>query len=278
MELTRKQIILIAAVSGAILLLTAAAVLISTAGEEAASAGPTASPTATASPCPTPEPTETPAPTVFRLPLVPQGDTPRPSADPVGTGVFAPQVLLPEGTAGPWVDAGERTRDILAVGLREGRAAALLLLRLSDDQLTVAALPGQAAALAGEGPKEQGQAAAERMAAATGRPWEAWMALDLRCLPAVLAVTGPLGERGGADLSAAGVLDLAAGALAYVRRVSLLKLPALRRAVGDGFAASLSTWELWRLFWTVRSGAAVRMQLVPGEGVASPSNFFPESS
>ena len=71
MELTRKQIILIAAVSGAILLLTVAAVLICTPGEEEALAEPTASPTLTASPLPTPEPTAAPSPTVLRLPLVP---------------------------------------------------------------------------------------------------------------------------------------------------------------------------------------------------------------
>ena len=102
MELTRKQIILIAAISGAILLLTVAAVLIFTPAEEEALATPTASPTVTASPAPTPEPTATPSPTAFRLPLVPQWDTPEPLQGPAGAGVFAPQ-----GTAGPWVDAGD---------------------------------------------------------------------------------------------------------------------------------------------------------------------------
>ena len=42
MELTKKQLILIAAISGAILLLTVAAILLSTAGDGEASVAPTA--------------------------------------------------------------------------------------------------------------------------------------------------------------------------------------------------------------------------------------------
>lgn len=118
MELTRKQIILIAAVSGAILLLTVAAVLIFTPGEEALAA-PTASPTATAVPTPTPSPTATPAPTEYRLPLVPQWEAPQPGSDPANAGVFAPQTVIPEGTAGPWLDAGDGyDEDDQSAGLR----------------------------------------------------------------------------------------------------------------------------------------------------------------
>ena len=89
MELTRKQIILIAAVSGLILLLTVGAVLILDAREEEALPEPTASPQATATPLPTPPPTPAPSPTDFRLPLVPRWDTPQPTLEPV-SGVFAP--------------------------------------------------------------------------------------------------------------------------------------------------------------------------------------------
>ena len=103
MELTRKQIILIASISGAILLLTLAAALIFTPGEEDALPEPTATPQETASPIPTPSPTPSPSPTAFRLPLVPQF-TPQPAEEP-GVGVFAPQDITPTGTAGPWVDA-----------------------------------------------------------------------------------------------------------------------------------------------------------------------------
>lgn len=89
MELTRKQIILIAVISGVILLLTVAAVLIFTPGEEEAAPEPTAIQSPTASPEPTPTSEPTPSPTVFRLPLVPRWDTPQPTLEPV-SGVFAP--------------------------------------------------------------------------------------------------------------------------------------------------------------------------------------------
>ena len=89
MELTRKQIILIAVISGVILLLTVAAVLIFTPGEEEAAPEPTAIQSLTASPEPTPTSEPTPSPTAFRLPLVPRWDTPQPTLEPV-SGVFAP--------------------------------------------------------------------------------------------------------------------------------------------------------------------------------------------
>ena len=89
MELTRKQIILISIISGLILLLTVAAILIFTPGEEDAAPEPTATPQPTATLVPTPSPTITPSPTAFRLPLVPQWDTPQPTMEPL-SGVFAP--------------------------------------------------------------------------------------------------------------------------------------------------------------------------------------------
>ena len=89
MELTRKQIILIAVISGVILLLTVVSVLIFTPGEEETAPEPTAIQSPTASPEPTPTSEPTPSPTAFRLPLVPRWDTPQPTLEPV-SGVFAP--------------------------------------------------------------------------------------------------------------------------------------------------------------------------------------------
>ena len=83
MELTKKQIILIAAISGAILLLTVAAILIFVPGDGETLPEPTVTPQATDSPVPTPSPALTPSPTAFRLPLVPQFETPQ-SPDPAG--------------------------------------------------------------------------------------------------------------------------------------------------------------------------------------------------
>ena len=81
MELTKKQIILIAAISGAILLLTVAAILIFVPGDGETLPEPTVTPQATDSPVPTPSPALTPSPTAFRLPLVPQWDTPQPTTE-----------------------------------------------------------------------------------------------------------------------------------------------------------------------------------------------------
>ena len=102
MELTKKQIILIAGISGAILLLTLAAVLLFTPGEEADPPAPTATVQDTATPAPTPTPS--PSPTAFRLPLVPQY-TPRAGSYDTDAGVFAPWSITPTGTAGPLVEA-----------------------------------------------------------------------------------------------------------------------------------------------------------------------------
>ena len=76
--------------------------------------------------------------------------------------------------------------------------------------------------------KAQGVQAASLAEAATGRRWEAWMALDLACLPAVLEITGPLGDFDPDASSVQDALSLAVGAAACIERVSLLKFPALK--------------------------------------------------
>jgi DNA repair protein RecO (recombination protein O) len=48
-----------------------------------------------------------------------------------------------------------------------------------------------------------------------------------------------------------------------VRRASLLKFPAIKRAVGNSFASNLATRDLWSLFWAVRNGVAVRELALP---------------
>ena len=100
MELTRKQIVLIAVISGAILLLTLAAVLIAASGAEEAVPEPASAPPNTASPEPTPTAEPTPSPTTFRLPLAPRWDTPQPAGEP-SAGVFAPYGAVPAETGGP---------------------------------------------------------------------------------------------------------------------------------------------------------------------------------
>ena len=275
MDLTKKQTILIAVVSGAILLLTVAAILLFPSGDGEAPAEPEPSPTQTLRPTMTPIPTATPAPTVFRLPLVPQSDTPRPTAEAAGTvSAFVPPPTAPPVTeppddgAGPYVAANdENTRDILAVGLQDGRAAALLLLRLAGDTLSITALPAKELQMDDEALSAvddlyaQGARAATLARSVTGSPCAAWMALDLGCLPDLMAATGPLDDKGGLTGEGIGgaeeALSLGVGAVIYLEKVPLLKLPALKRAVGDSFASSLSPRELWGLFWTIRKGVTV---------------------
>ena len=163
MQLSRKQVILISAVSGVILLLTLAIALIYTPGAEGVPPEPTPSPIQTACPSSAPSPAPTPMPTVFRLPLVPEWDSPQPTLTPSGAaGAFVPKAFAPPdteppaGESGPWVGAYDgQTRDILAVGLQNGRAAALLLLRLCGDVLTIAALPADEVPLSGESIRTQ---------------------------------------------------------------------------------------------------------------------------
>ncbi|MBR0206537.1 MAG: hypothetical protein IJQ45_07355 [Clostridia bacterium] len=306
MQLSRKQIILISIVSGVVLLLTVAAALILTPREGDAPPESNPAPAETVSPTATPIASPTPPPTAFRLPLVPQWDTPQPGETPAGAvGAFVPQrgsspdAVLPEGTALPWVGAYDaHTRDILAVALQDGRAAALLLLRLDQEGLTLAALPTDVVdpsgrpldetRLPGEDLAAQGPQAVTLVEALTGRRYGAWMALDLSCVPAVLEVTGPLGGQGAQALAgdgqqrAQGALSLMTGATAYIQQASLLKLPALKRAVGDAFSSNLSPRELWSLFWTVRNGITTRGILVPSDGrqadLSALQNFFRESS
>ena len=80
MQLSRKQVILISIVSGVILLLTLAAVLFLTPGEEEAADEMVLPTLDTVPPTAVPSPEITPSPTIFRLPLVPQWDTPWPTA------------------------------------------------------------------------------------------------------------------------------------------------------------------------------------------------------
>lgn len=303
MQLSRKQVILVSIIGGVVLLLTTI-VLIFAAGKGEAPGEPTSSPIPTALPTVAPTSSPTPAATVFRLPLVPQGDAPQATGEPTA-GVFAPRILAPPdsarsgGTARPWVGTyDERTRDILAVGLRDGRLAALLFLRIDKDGLALAALPtdvvgprGQpleAEILTGSDLKARGEQAAALVEAATGRRYGAWLALDLACAPQLLAVTGPLAGQGAGALQgdgrqrAQGALTLMTGAAAYVRQASLWKLSAFKGAVGDAFASSLSPRELWSLFWTVRSGVATRGLVLSADGgqvdPAALENFFRESS
>ena len=259
MQLSRKQIILISIVSGVVLLLTVAATLILSPREGDVPPESNPAPAETVSPTATPIASPTPPPTAFRLPLVPRWDTPQPGETPSGpVGAFVPQrgsspdAALPEGTALPWVGAYDaHTRDILAVALQDGRAAALLLLRLDQEGLILAALPTDVvdpsgrpldeAPLPGEDLAAQGAQAVTLVEVLTGRHYGAWMALDLSCVPAVLEVTGPLGGQGAQALAgdglqrAQGALSLMTGATAYIQQASLLKLPALKRAVGDAF-------------------------------------------
>ena len=289
MQLSRKQTILIAVLSGLALLLavTAALLFMSRSAEETVE--PTPSPAETASPVPTPLPSDTPEPTVFRLPLVPLYDTPRPTAGPTDAGAFVPYTSPPAGAAVPWMGTyDEHTRDILAVGLREGRAAVLLFLRLDRRGLALAALPMDETPLAGSDLAARGARAAILAEELTGRRYSAWLTLDLGCVPAVLQITGPLSSRGAEDLlgdreqRARGTLSLMMGAARYVERASLLQLPTLKRAVGDAFASSLNTRELWSLFWTIRGGVAVRGLLLPdrltAEDLFALQKFFGESS
>lgn len=306
MQLSRKQVILISIISGVVLLLTVAAILIFASEDEEAVPEQTPLPTETAGPTATQEPVPSPTPTAFHLPLVPLWNTPRPTTEPTAAvGAFVPGSSAPPGTslpadtADPWVGAyNEHTKDIMAVGFQNGRATVLLLMRLDNNGLRVAALPANATGPAGQSLEEtplfgetlaaQGAQTVSLVERSTGMRYGAWLALNLDRLPAVLQVTGPIANQcvealsGDGHQRAQGALSLLTGTVTYVQRLSLLQLPALRRVAGDAFESNLSTRELWGLFWTVRNGVSVRGLLLPTEGqridVSAIKKYFGESS
>ena len=123
-------------------------------------------------------------------------------------------------------DAGEKERfaALADAGLKGLRGE----LRDKENGGWYAGLAPDGTPLSGSDLKAQGVQAASLAEAVTGRRWGAWMALDLACLPAVLEITGPLGDFDPDASSVQDALSLAVGAAACIERVSLLKFPALK--------------------------------------------------
>lgn len=148
MELSRKQTILIVALSGvAVLLLIGLLIFLSyfkksdPIPKEPAlpSAAQTAAPSPT--PSPSPSPTETPSPTPYFLPLVPEGAAKAPSPMPA-TPSSAP-AGTPEAAGVPPRDGvyHDDIKEFMAIGTQNGEAIAVLLVRVEPPDATVVAIP-----------------------------------------------------------------------------------------------------------------------------------------
>lgn len=101
---------------------------------------PSASPERSDAPnTPTPNPTETPMPTDYRLPLVPYRSDATPSPDTEEEATADPDAFVPPDVLlGRYDDS---CKDVLAVGLRNGVPAAILLARLQGETITITSIP-----------------------------------------------------------------------------------------------------------------------------------------
>jgi hypothetical protein len=155
MQLTRKQLILIASLGGvALLLIVGLSFLVHCAGSrdpipaEPSLPPVSAAPSDTPSPAPTVEPSASPSPTPYVLPLVPGGGS---GASPTR----APSPT-PEATAGPETDADpavgikndartgvyrDDIKEFMAIGTQNGEAIAILLVHVEPPAASVVAIP-----------------------------------------------------------------------------------------------------------------------------------------
>lgn len=160
MQLTRKQTILIVALSGVAVLLLIGLLLFLNYGNKSdpipnEPTQPTATdmPSPAPTPAPSPTPTETPTPTPYLLPLVPLGSaaatplpaTPQSSPAPTPTGSLTPEPeaqarVRPSPRDGTY---GEQIKEFMAIGTQNGEAIAVLLVHVEPPDATVVAIPSE---------------------------------------------------------------------------------------------------------------------------------------
>lgn len=224
----------------------------------------------------TPTPTATPAPTAYLLPLVPLGEA-TPTVSPPGAAASPTPSMNPiEG------QYDSDTKDFMAVGLQNGKAAALFIVHLTPETLSVIAIPAETlttvytldggGAVCGASLRPIGDAAAfggtERKLKAWNTVWalrqltgvrlEEYLVLDVSCLAEAVSIIGPLSageesidsartaalllEEG--EQRAQSLLFLAEGMLNKLNETSFWKLSSLQRAVKGKFYSSLTYREL----------------------------------
>ncbi|MCL2672631.1 MAG: hypothetical protein FWF10_11455 [Clostridiales bacterium] len=265
------------------------------------SALPTAFPTPTALPLYTPPPDEgidISEPPSYMLPLVPiWDDGERYNAPPTPTPT--PQTLqTPAPMAGVYDGS---CKDVLLVGIHEGKAAAILLMRAKGDTLSILAIPtdtvtevyeldsdsnilqihrapiGDALPLARGGGEQGLWNLVWAVRGLTGVKIPKYIGIDLSCMGEVLnALGGIQGARqtftaenfaglllreGGMDAST--LEDFGLGLTNTMRKVSLWELPALKKATKDKICGSLSASELIGLAMAIRGTDIMQCKQLP---------------
>ena len=311
MHLTRKQTILIVTLSGVAALLLVGFLIFLSAFRKSdpipkepalPSLTPSITPTDTPSPTPTPTPTPAPTPTPYVLPLVPEGaakpETPLPT----------PTALSPSPTPAAFLQTPrdgvyrEGNREFMAIGTHDGAAVAVLLVRVSPPEATVAAIPCETLTTVYTLGKDAVVTAVNRapLYTATERAesvregcWNliwatknllgyrapAYLCVDFSCMEAFFSFAPVLTSAGGdidldaflrildeqGDLRAADMANFGVGIVNVLKEVSLWDLPAFRSATRGAFSSSLSVLELLELMRDLRKVNTFSVVVLPTE-------------
>ena len=293
MELTRKQKILLAALSGVAVLLVVGLVLwinLDRSGDPVPEEPPLPSFSAAPTPAesPTPSPSPSPEPTPYYLPLVPDGTvkpTKEPSPSPT-TEAAAPAVKA-DARIGTY---HAKQKEFAAIGTQNGEAVAVLLVKVQPPAAEITAIPAETLATVYTlGPHAQVQAidlapigtACARAVTEREGCWNLvwaiknlsgyqpphYLCCNLDCMDAFFEFVPAIETSGGAVdaaafaaiLSSSGedralrFAEVGVGVVRCLSEVSLWELPAFKSATKDAFSSSLSFLELLALMRTLKT-------------------------
>ena len=245
-----------------------------------------------------PDPDAT-APAMYQLPLVPlwdEGET-EPTLSPAPTAAPQKEIQF-EPMTGLYTDT---CKDFLAVGIENGIATAILLVRLEGDTLTILSLPAQTLGdvytldkdcrIVNVSQSQIGTAVRFGGSDSNQSMWNlAWsvknlvgfrapqyIGLDLACLEEILSIMD--GVQGGSaqytaencyellygesGMHADMAADFGAGLIRKLRDVSIWELPAMQRATRSKICSSLSARQLVALGKDFKSITSIRCELLP---------------
>ena len=308
MELTRKQKILLAALSAAALLLIVGLIVyiaLDGSGDPVPEEPPLPSFTAQPSPAPTdsPAPSPTPEPTPYFLPLVPDGAAaPAPSASHEPVADANPLRIRTDARVGTY-DA--QTREFLAIGTHNGAAVAVLFVSVTPPVASITAIPAETPApvyLLGPNAEIQGLdrtpigLACMRASSVREGCWNLvwavknltgvqpphYLCVDFACMDAFFEFVPALETTDGAidraaffellhdssDARAARFAAFGVGVVRYLSEVSLWDLPAFKSAAKGAFSSSLSVLELLSLMRALKAVETFSIAVYPNEPAA----------
>ncbi len=300
MRLTRKQRIILLSLTGVTLLLLAAlCIVVVVVGDTSTPPTEPQVPSYVHVSTPTPAPiSPTPSPTPYRLPLLPMTQERTPTPTPTETPAATPNVTPFAPTAGREGQYNATSKELLAVGTQNGIATAILLLRVTADEVRVIVIPCETMAYVytlAEGPEivavneteigdaflRGGDAGSWNLVWAvknlTGCLAPAYMQFDLEKLSAVFSVVSNV--KGQTITFSAETLDqqlaktgteraavmgeFAYGMYEVVQAVSIWDLPEIQRKVKGGFETSLSTSEMIALARAIENAKSCSVTLLP---------------